>query len=200
MVGRPSLNTLYQPTPKHTQMLQSRPSSIRQRSHHSPTKEDTRPRQCNASSCDVVGKGHIVGGGNSQQSFQPSSRRRVSWSKDPPAVHFVPSDNKGRKPVGLQKSPTRKPRSRSSSSPPSASHGMTDPDYHWFLGGSGDDDDLMGFPGMWNSYHIDHHYQDTDNDDDRGDEDTCIDTSILVPRDIVVATALLLFGLWLMSS
>ena len=188
MVGRLSLNTLYQPTPKHTQMLPSRPSSIRPRSHHSPSKEDTRPRQCTSS----------------QKSFQPStcSRRRVSWSDDPPAVHFVPSDNKGRKPLGLQKSPTRKPRSRSSSSPPLASHGMTDPDYHWFLGGIGDDDEsLMGFPGMWNSYPIDHH-QDTDTDDDRYDDDIVVDTSVLgrLPRDIVVATALLLFGLWRLSS
>ena len=190
------------------QMLQSHRSSIRQRSHHSPSKEDSRPRQCNASY--DVGKGHssIVGGG-SQKLFQPSrptcSRRRVSWSDDPPAVHFVPSINRGRKPLGLQKSPTRKPRCTtrsSSSSPPSASHGMTDPDYHWFLGGSGDDDDLMGFPGMWNSHHttsIDRHLQDTDTDDDRSEED--VDASILnSPRDIVVATALLLFGLWRLTS
>ena len=79
---------------------------------------------------------------------------------------------------------------------------MTDPDYHWFLGGIGDDDEsLMGFPGMWNSYPIDHH-QDTDTDDDRYDDDIVVDTSVLgrLPRDIVVATALLLFGLWRLSS
>lgn len=116
-------------------------------------------------------------------------------------MHFIPSDNKGRKPVGLQKSPTRKPRkksiTRSSSSPPL--HGMTDPDYHWFLGGCVDDDGLMGFPGMWSP--IDHH-RNADTDDDRGDEDIVVDTSILgrLPRDIVVATALLLFGLWRLSS
>ena len=79
---------------------------------------------------------------------------------------------------------------------------MTDPDYHWFLGGSGDDDDLMGFPGMWNSHHasIDRHHQDTDTDDDRSEED--VDASILNPpiRDIIVATALLLFGLWRLTS
>lgn len=71
---------------------------------------------------------------------------------------------------------------------------MADPDYHWFLGGSGDDDDLMGFPGMWN--------QNADTDDDRGNEDIVADTSIVgrLPRDMVVATALLLFGLWRLSS
>ena len=179
-------------------MIQS-PSSIRRRSHYSRPKEDNRPRQCN-DSYDAGGKGHFVGGGSSQKSFHPSSRRRVSWSDDPPTLHFIPSDNKGRKPVG--RSPTRKPRRHSTrntsrststcSSPPS--HGMADPDYHWFLGGSGDDDDLMGFPGMWN--------QNADTDDDRGNEDIVVDTSIVgrLPRDMVVATALLLFGLWRLSS
>ena len=81
---------------------------------------------------------------------------------------------------------------------------MLDSDCHYFLqvGGSGDEDDLlMGFPGMWPP--VD---QQADTaEDHRRDEDAADMLNIAHERrsegvflwiDVVVATALLLFGLW----
>ena len=77
---------------------------------------------------------------------------------------------------------------------------MLDSDCHYFLhvGGSGDEDDLlMGFPGMWPP--VD---QQADTaEDHRRDEDAADMLNIAherrrIPLDVVVAIALLLFGLW----
>jgi len=77
---------------------------------------------------------------------------------------------------------------------------MIDSDYHWFIGGGGDDNDLMGFPGMWEGGGV----ADQDADADLVDEDMEVGTNLLsgwrLPIDIVVATALLLFGLRRLSQ
>ena len=67
---------------------------------------------------------------------------------------------------------------------------MLDSDCHYFLGGSGDEDDLIGFPGMWPP-----DVQHGSTDEDRRDE-YAKELLKNLPIDVVVATALLLFGLW----